>query len=395
MRWGLSPAAMLVQGRPAMADPKPDTLPEPDRLEGAPHPRETARLFGHAAPEAEFLAAWRGGRLHHGWLITGPRGVGKATLAWKIARFLLATPEDDGGFFAPPPPDSLDIAADHPVHRHVVALTEPRLFLLRRGPNEKETALSQVISVDEVRKLKSFFALSATDGGRRVALVDSVDEMNTAASNALLKLLEEPPPRVTFLMISHQPHRLLPTIRSRCRELRLGLLGAADVGAALAAAGGDVAPGAGTALAELAGGSVGAAFRLANSEGLETYAGLIRLFERLPRLDRSAALALSETAAGKTGAERFDLITTLIDLFLARMARAGTMGACPPEAAPGEAELIARLCPGPQAARVWAELAQHLTIRARTARAVNLDPAALLMDILLKIDETAGSLARG
>ncbi len=87
-----------------MADAKPDTLPEPDRLEGAPHPRETARLLGHDVAEAAFLQAFTGGRLHHGWLITGPRGVGKATLAWKIARFLLATPDDDGGFLAPAPP---------------------------------------------------------------------------------------------------------------------------------------------------------------------------------------------------------------------------------------------------------------------------------------------------
>lgn len=378
-----------------MADPKPETLPEPDRLEGAPHPRETLRLCGHGEAEVEFLAAFNGHRLHHGWLISGPRGVGKATLAWKIARFLLATPDDDGGFLSPPPPRGLDIPTDHPVHRHTLALTEPRLFLLRRGPNDKETALSQVIGVDEVRKLKSFFALSAADGGRRVCIVDAVDEMNTASSNALLKLLEEPPARATFLLVAHQPHRLLPTIRSRCRELRLGPLGADDLAEALAAAGGEVAPEEGQALAELAGGSVGAAFRLANSDGLETYAALVRLFERLPRLDRSAALALAETAAGKTGAERFDLIMTLIDLFLARLARAGTLAQCPPEAAPGEAALIARLCPDARAARHWADLAQHLTLRARAAKAVNLDPAALLMDILLKIDATAGSLARG
>ncbi len=252
-----------------------------------------------------------------------------------------------------------------------------------------------MISVDEVRKLKSFFALSAADGGRRVAIVDSVDDMNTASSNALLKLLEEPPAQVTFLLISHQPHRLLPTIRSRCRELRLTPLGPQALGTALVAAGGTVGPEEGQALAELAGGSVGAAFRLANSDGLETYAALVHLFERLPRLDRSAALTLAESTAGKAGAERFDLIVTLLDLFLARLARAGTLGTCPPEAAPGEAALIARLCPGPDAARHWADLAQHLSIRARAAKAVNLDPAALLMDMLLKIDETAGRLARG
>jgi DNA polymerase III subunit delta' len=378
-----------------MAEPKHDPLPEPDRIEGAPHPRETARLIGHAAAEAAFLDAFRGGRLHHGWLITGPKGVGKATLAWKIARFLLTVAEADGGFFAPPPPEDLETPADHPINRRLLALSEPRLFLLRRGPNEKETALAQVISVDEVRKMRSFFALSAADGGRRVAIIDAVDEMNTASANALLKLLEEPPVGVTFLLISHQPHRLLPTIRSRCRELRLPPLAAPDLAEALATAGGDIGRDEAQALAELAGGSVGEAFRLTNTGGLEIYAALVELMSGLPRLNRQVAMALAETASAKDGGARFDLIVTLLDLFLARLARAGTLGHAPPEAAPGEARLIARLCPDPAAARPWADLAQHLSIRARRGKSVNLDPAALLMDMLLKIDDTAGMLAIG
>src|SRR3989338_7053455 len=119
-------------------------------------------------------------------LMTGPRGVGKATLAWRIARFLLATPENDGGMFAPPPPDSLDIPDSHPDARRLSALSEPRLFLLRRPCVEKAARLKQDITVDEVRKMKSFFALSAADGGRRVAIIDAVDDMNTSAANALL-----------------------------------------------------------------------------------------------------------------------------------------------------------------------------------------------------------------
>ena len=105
--------------RAPKAAPAPEDLPEPDRVTGAPHPRETLRLLGQEAAEAAFLAAFNSGRLHHGWLITGPRGSGKATLAWKLARFLLATPEDDGGMFAAPPPDRLDIPADHPVTRQI------------------------------------------------------------------------------------------------------------------------------------------------------------------------------------------------------------------------------------------------------------------------------------
>ena len=219
-----------------------DPLPEPDRLDAAPHPRATQVTFGHGAQEAAFLQSFASGRLHHAWMLTGPKGVGKATLAWRMARFLLATPEDDGGMFAAPPPASLDIPADNPVARRLLQLAEPRHFLLRRGPNDKETALSQVISVDQVRKMKSFFALSAADGGRRTAIIDSLDEMNPNAANALLKLLEEPPANVTLLLIAHQPARLLPTIRSRCREVRLQPLGAQDLADALTQAGGEVAP---------------------------------------------------------------------------------------------------------------------------------------------------------
>lgn len=370
-----------------------DPLPDPDRLEGAPHPRATGTLFGHAEAEAEVLRAFTSHRLHHAWMLTGPKGVGKATLAWRLARFLLATPDDDGGMFAAPPPASLDIAPDHPVARRLLQLAEPRHFLLRRGPNDKETALSQVISVDEVRKMKGFFALTAADGGRRTAIIDSLDEMNTAAANALLKLLEEPPPNVTLLLIAHQPARLLPTIRSRCRELRLTPLGPQDLADALTQAGGEVAPEDRTALAELSGGSVGEAFRLTNLDGLKLYATLARLFATLPRLDRPQALALADLAAARGAAETFDMLVTLIDLFLARLARFGATGTPPPEAAPQEAPLLRRLAPHPAAARAWADLAQSLSARARRGKAVNLDPAALLMDMLLKVDETAGSLA--
>ncbi len=368
--------------------------PEPDVIEGAPHPRATQRLLGQAAAEATFLQAFNTGRLHHGWLISGPKGVGKATLAWRLARFLLATPDDDGGMFAAPPPETLDVAADHPISRRIAALSEPRLFLLRRAYDEKKAKLQDVISVDEVRKMKSFFTLSAADGGRRVAIIDAVDEMNPQAANALLKLLEEPPKAVTMFLISHQPARLLPTIRSRCRELRLGPLSAEDLSDALTMAGGDVGPEDRVALAELAGGSVGEAFRMTNLEGLTLYGRIIKLMASLPRLDRVQALALAEAGAGRGQDAQFDLIVSLLDLFLARLARAGTIGQCPPEAAPDEAALLARLSPNPWLARGWADLAQSLGVRARRARAVNLDPAALLMDMLLKIDETAAALSR-
>ncbi len=371
-----------------------DDIPEPDRTHGAPHPRATQRLIGQALAETSFLDAFNTGKLHHAWLITGPRGVGKATLAWRLARFLLATPEPDDGMFAPPPPKTLNIPGANPIAHRVKALSEPRLFLLRRPYDEKAERLRAEITVDEVRKLKSYFTLSAADGGRRVAIVDSVDDMNTSAANALLKLLEEPPAKVTLFLISHQPARLLPTIRSRCRELRLLTLSTNDLSAALLQAGGEVAPEDQSALAELADGSVGEAFEMTNLDGLKLYSALIRVLSTLPQLDRQMALTLAEAGGRKGGEAQFDLIVALIDRFLARLARAGTLRQLPPEAARGEAALIERLAPSPGAARLWADVAQTLGNRARRGREVNLDPAALLMDMVLKIDETAGTLAQ-
>ena len=370
-----------------------DALPEPDRLDGAPHPRETAALFGQNAAEAQFLAAFNTGRLPHGWLLSGPKGIGKASFAWRAARFLLAIPivQDDGLFGAPPAPASLDIGDEHPVVPRLKALSEPGLCLIRRGPRPDGKALSDVIRVEEVRRLKNFFQMSAGGNGRRVVIVDCADEMNPNAANALLKELEEPPADAVLFLIAHRPSGLLPTIRSRCRVLRFQPLGADDLRAALQQAG-FAPPPEMAGLAELAGGSVGTAARLLSQDGLGLYADLLRLLQGLPRLDRPLALQLADATAGKQGEDRFDLTLNLLDTALARLARRGASGTPLPEIVQDEDALLARLSPGPLAARGWADLAASLTQRARRGRAVNLDPAALTFDMFLELDRQAATL---
>lgn len=370
----------------------PVILPEPDRVEGAPHPREATGLIGQGAAETAFLTAYRSGRLHSGWLLTGPRGVGKATLAYRIAAFLLAErPIADELFGAPPLPDSLDIAPGHPDAALIRSGAHPRLFVVRRGPNAKGDRLADVIRADEVRKLKSFFHLSATDGGRRVVIIDAADEMNVSAANAVLKELEEPPARTTLLLVAHQPSRLLPTIRSRCRELRLSTLGAEALAEVLEGIGQQTdAP---EALAVLAGGSAGAALALMGHDGLRLYADLVALFSDLPQMERPKALRLADACAGRGAEARFALTLDLIDTFLARAARAGLTGEPHSQGAPGEARLLTRLAPHDRAARAWADLQQEVSARARRGRAVNLDPAALILDILFRIEETARAVA--
>ncbi|MFZ5709153.1 MAG: DNA polymerase III subunit delta' [Pseudomonadota bacterium] len=379
-------------------------IPEPDRIPGAPHPRETAILAGQDAAEQAFLSAWTEGALHHAWLLTGPEGIGKATLAWRIARFLIAAPDDGQGgrpgggpsLFgeAPALPRTLDIDPDHPVSRRLRALSEPRLFLLRRGPNQRGTALSDVIRVDQIRALAEFLHLSAADGGQRVVLVDAADEMNSQAANALLKFLEEPPRRVTFLLVSHRPSALLPTVRSRCRTLKLSMLDDETLSRAVRATGlgrDGIGPGL-TALAE---GSPGRAVRLLLDDGPRHYDALVTLFASLPRLDRRRAVDWAERT-GRRGADTEAGMALDMGLaFLARLARSGTSPVALPEIVPGEAPLLARLSPDPAAARAWADLHATVSGRIRHGRAVNLDPAALLLDMVLRISETAGRVAAG
>lgn len=371
------------------------TVDEPDRIEGAPHPRETAQIIGQDVAQANFLEAFNSGRLHHGWLLTGPRGVGKATLAWAIARFLLATPTTGGDQLfgdALPGPQSLEIPPDHPVAHRIQAGSEPCLFVLRRPYDEKTKKLKSRITVDEVRRLKGFFSLSAADGGRRVVIIDSADEMNVNAANALLKLLEEPPADTVLLLISHQPSALLPTIRSRCRELKLSSLSPENMAAALQQA--DVQVGdRSEALSQLSGGSVGEAIRISSLGGLQMYGELVGLFSNLPNSDRQRAMTLAEAAAGRGSEGKFDLLLDMIDLFLVRLARTGASGQPPTfEAQTGEADLLQRLAPTQESARLWAAVAQEISGRTRHGKAVNLDPAALVLDTIFRIQKTAAHI---
>ncbi len=371
-----------------------DDLPEADRAAGAPHPRETFGLFGHEAAETEALNALTGDRMHHAWLLTGPKGIGKATLAWRMARFLLAkapAPARAGMFDDLPPeptPTRLDVRPDHPVAQRLSALSEPGCLLIRRAWDHDRKRLKTQITVEEVRKLNGFFGLSATDGGHRVVIVDSADEMNPSAANALLKVLEEPPKGAVLILISHQPARLLPTIRSRCRVLRMSEVGLEAMQNALSASDielDDTSP----ALFELAQGSVGAAIRLQVEGGLELYAEIMNVIGTTPSMDRQRLAKMVERVAARGAEARLELAVTLLDLALTRMARAGA-GVLPShEACPGETELLTRLGAAPGRAQLWAGLQQELSSRIAHGRGVNIDAASLLTDAFLQINEAS------
>jgi DNA polymerase-3 subunit delta' len=197
--------------------------------EDIPHPRRTLSLYGHLGAEQAFLEAYRTGRMPHAWLIGGARGIGKATLAYRMARFVFAHPSPQSAQNAA----DLALPPDHPVVHRIAAQGHPDLLALERVEDEKGK-VPMFIPVDMVRKTIGFFGSTAGEGGWRVCIVDSADELNAAGANALLKILEEPPARSLLLLVSHAPGRLLPTIRSRCRRLALRTLSTEDVTRAVA-----------------------------------------------------------------------------------------------------------------------------------------------------------------
>ena len=366
-------------------------LPQADRIAGLPHPCETEHLFGHDGACAQVLDAFNGDRMHHAWMLTGPKGIGKASLAYHISRFLLAAePARDSLFGTPPPATSLSVPADHPVARRIRAGSEPGLCILRRPVDDKTGKLKTVIPVDTVRELRRFFGLSAGGNGRRVVIVDCIDEMNANAANALLKVLEEPPQDAVLLLVTHQPSRILPTIRSRCRTLACAPMSPDHLERAFAQALPDQAfdPG----LNALAAGSVGRAAELSLTGGTDMYRAIVSLCQGLPQMDRGVLLKLANSS-GRAADGKLEQLLDLLDLFLARLARAG-VSAPGREAASGEVEVFARLCPGQAAARIWADAQLELSQRARQGKTANLDPSSLILDMGLKIEETASKILR-
>src|ERR1700691_2432799 len=211
---------------------------EDEDLDDVPHPRATNALFGHELAEAALLAAYRSGRVPHAFLIVGPKGIGKATLAYRMARFVLAHP--DPASHDVQTAASLAVDAKNPVTRRIAAQAQPDLLVIERTLNDKGVLRNQ-IAVDDIRRTVSFFGSTAGEGGWRIAIVDAVDELNRSGANALLKVLEEPPQRALLLLVSHSAARVPATLRSRCRILNLRALSEPEVAAAVAAASGAAA----------------------------------------------------------------------------------------------------------------------------------------------------------
>jgi DNA polymerase-3 subunit delta' len=260
------------------------------------HPRETLSLFGHRDAELTLLNAYRSGRIPHAWLIGGAQGIGKATLAYRMARFVLAHRDPLAADVRAA--ETLEVGPADPVARHIAAGAHGGLLTLERTLNDKGV-MRTVITVDETRETISFFGSTAAVEGWRVCIVDTVDELNANAANALLKVLEEPPRQSLFLLVSHAPARVLPTIQSRCRKLPLRPLAIDDVIAAAAEAG--QMPPDDALLAEAAKaseGSVSRALNLLGGDALKLHQRTAALLDTLPRVDPRELHALGDALGG-------------------------------------------------------------------------------------------------
>jgi DNA polymerase III subunit delta' len=293
--------------------------PKASEASEVPHPRETSVLFGHAAAEATLFGAYRSGRIPHAFLIVGPQGIGKATLAYRMARFVMAHPDPA----APEVRNAVSLAVDNndPVARRIAAQGQPDLLVIERVLNDKGV-LHKLIRVEDVRETVPFFGSTAREGGWRIAIVDAVDELNASGANALLKVLEEPPERALLLLISHSASRVLPTIRSRCRILPLRPLEQADLSAAIAAATGrdadDPEIAAATAAAD---GSVARALSMLDGDALGLRQNATAMLDRLPATDTKALHALGEAIAGTDAAPLTAFLDTVNDWLSARLDR--------------------------------------------------------------------------
>jgi DNA polymerase-3 subunit delta' len=357
----------------------------------APEPRAQTELIGHEAAERTLLTAWNSGRLPHAWLITGPRGIGKATLAYRFARFALSGDAGDaGGLFGGPAagPANLAIPDDSPVFRRIAAGAHPDLLTVEKGVDPKSGRERSAIGVDDARSIGSFLSLTPAEGGWRVVIVDSADEMTRNAANAMLKTLEEPPERSLLLLVCHAPGRIVSTVRSRCRKLALSPLGEADVAVLLGRFLPEASETDRLALARMGEGSVGRALALAGAGGLDLYRDLLAFAGRLPNVDVAAAHTLADRLARAGANEAFTAFAELMGWWIARLVRIAAGTAPKGEIVPGEHATLQKAA-GLRRLDQWAQVWENTARLFGQGEGLHLDRKQVLLSALMALQPDA------
>jgi DNA polymerase-3 subunit delta' len=329
----------------------------------APPPRTNPDLLGHQHAEVELRRLFDSGRMPHALLLSGPRGIGKATLAFRLARFVLAQSGGEGAgpaLFGDDGSAGLAIPPDSGVFRRVASGGHADLLTVERAYDPRRRRLRTEIVVDDTREIGAFLRLTPAEGGWRVVIVDGADEMNRNAANALLKILEEPPRRALLLLVAHSPGRLLPTIRSRCRRFPLAPLPGTIVAELLARHRPDLEPAAAAAVTALAEGSIGRALDLA---------------DRLVRPEAE---------------EAYRVVEGLVGQMLARLAIAATQGEAEAGALPDEGGLLLRRLGSRAPAARWAALRGEIEDSFARTDALNLDRKQTILGAFFAIERAAG-----
>lgn len=271
--------------------------------------RNATHLYGHADAEALLLQDMNSGRLAHGWIFSGGEGIGKATLAYRFARALLAGQPH------------FDMTPDHPVFRRVTAGSHTDLLVIEPAFDPKKDEKSQVIPVEQVRQIAEFLSLTPGEGARRVVIIDPADALNNNSANAILKILEEPPPQAVIILIAHNAGRLLPTIRSRCRLLKLKPLEGQDFEHVLR----QLAPGNSAdyiaTLGVISNFAPGVALSLHEKNAVDTYGKLLSLLSALPNFDSQKLQSFADAIGSGSVHSNWSIFTRLMLCLLARATR--------------------------------------------------------------------------
>lgn len=356
------------------------------------HPRQTQSLYGHADAERELSSGFASGRLPHAWLIGGPRGIGKATLAYRFARFILANSGDNAVqsslFGAAPSSVSLELAGEHPAFRRVASRAHADLLTIERSINIKTGKLRQEIAVEDARRMPDFFAKTAGEGGYRIAIVDAADELNRHSANALLKIVEEPPPQALILIVTHSSGAVLPTIRSRCRRLTLRPLSDKAMDAFFKERLPNLAGDDRAIILRLAEGSPGRALNLAELDAPELFKALLKLLETVPRLDIPSLHKFADELGRGASDASFRTAMDLLVWWLSRLIKGVGQGGWSEEVLPGEAAILHQLSASVKLDR-WIDAWEKCCRLLERRDAVNLDRKQVILSVFFTISEAA------
>ena len=356
---------------------------ESDKLAGVPHPRFSRFAVGQDKVKQQFLNAYGQGRTHHAWLMCGAKGVGKATLAWNLIKFLLSSP---GGTKVAN--DDLHINHADPIIARIEALSEPHLRLVRKNFEPTTKRVKAEITVDNIRELVEFFEFTSPDGKPRIAIIDSIDDLNINASNAFLKLLEEPPEHSYFFLISHSPESLLPTIRSRCLAVQCLKLSDSQQ-LQLLNEFGFISDDHSKTVVSISQGSVGEAIRIISQNGLAIYSSIVETYKNLPEFDVARILDIAAQTEGVGRQEMVETINKLTIQFVARLIKTGVRGRSENEVFAGENIILYKLAPNRDKSLEWASLYAKMVANVNVYRDSNIDGFSQVFENLVNIKLTA------